>query len=79
MRPKDDVSPEAEDVFRETNDVQVWEYVQESVEKLRRLNNISRERGEEVKIPSDDVSHLLLNGRNSTIEPRSLVIELERS
>ncbi|KDQ51665.1 hypothetical protein JAAARDRAFT_50618 [Jaapia argillacea MUCL 33604] len=85
MRLGDSASPQAEDVFRET----MWfGNMSGRVEKLRRLNNALRERGEEMKtvgadfslhIQSDDASHLLLNGRNSSIQSMSFATELERS
>ncbi|KAF9484066.1 BRO1-domain-containing protein [Pholiota conissans] len=59
-------------------------YVDEIEDRLKRLNLISKERAEVLKdlkdkIQSDDVSHLLLlNRRNSGVEPTLFAAELEK-
>ncbi|KAH9474563.1 Vacuolar protein-sorting protein BRO1 [Psilocybe cubensis] len=59
-------------------------YVDEIEERLKRLNLISKERGEVLKdlkekIQTDDVSHLLLlNRRNAGVEPTLFAAELEK-
>ncbi|KIK68316.1 hypothetical protein GYMLUDRAFT_80796 [Collybiopsis luxurians FD-317 M1] len=62
----------------------IGEMVAEIEERLGRMNKISRERGEilkdlKEKIQTDDVSHLLLlNRRNSSVEPALFASELEK-
>ncbi|KAJ4490314.1 BRO1-domain-containing protein [Lentinula aciculospora] len=62
----------------------ISELVSEIDERLGRLSKISRERGEVLKdlkekIQTDDVSHLLLlNRRNTAVEPTLFAAELEK-
>ncbi|KAF8655014.1 hypothetical protein AX16_003285 [Volvariella volvacea WC 439] len=76
-----DVSSEADDAKERAK---IRGLVQEIDERLSRLSKISRERGEVLKdlkekIQSDDVSHLLLlNRRNSAVEPTLFATELEK-
>ncbi|KAJ3836698.1 BRO1-like domain-containing protein [Lentinula raphanica] len=62
----------------------IGELVSEIDERLGRLSKISRERGEVLKdlkdkIQTDDVSHLLLlNRRNTSVEPTLFAAELEK-
>ncbi|KDQ56723.1 hypothetical protein JAAARDRAFT_36212 [Jaapia argillacea MUCL 33604] len=76
-----DIGSEAKDVEEKNK---IGNYVEEIDERLGRLNKISHERGEVLrdlkeKIQSDDVSHLLLlNRRNSAVEPTLFAAELEK-
>ncbi|PPQ68084.1 hypothetical protein CVT25_014247 [Psilocybe cyanescens] len=76
-----DVDNDADDAKERTK---IRGYVDEIEERLKRLNLISKERGEVLKdlkdkIQTDDVSHLLLlNRRNSGVEPTLFAAELEK-
>ncbi|KAF8152985.1 BRO1-like domain-containing protein [Crassisporium funariophilum] len=76
-----DVGNEADDAKERTK---IAGYVEEIDERLKRLNMISRERNEVLKdlkdkIQTDDVSHLLLlNRRNTGVEPTLFAAELEK-
>ncbi|KAF9556817.1 BRO1-domain-containing protein [Agrocybe pediades] len=76
-----DVDNEADDA-RERAKIRGW--VEEIEDRLKRLDMISKERGEVLKdlkekIQTDDVSHLLLlNRRNSGVEPTLFAAELEK-
>ncbi|KAF5314217.1 hypothetical protein D9758_018179 [Tetrapyrgos nigripes] len=84
------MSPEVENVFRASTErssverSKIGQLVSEIDERLGRLNKISRERNEVLKdlkdkIQSDDVSHLLLlNRRNTGVEPALFAAELEK-
>ncbi|KAJ8700569.1 bck1-like resistance to osmotic shock [Pleurotus ostreatus] len=76
-----DVSTEADEA---TERAKIGQLVTEIDERLNRLTKISKERAEVLKdlkdkIQSDDVSHLLLlNRRNSGVEPALFANELEK-
>ncbi|KAF8065043.1 BRO1-domain-containing protein [Lyophyllum atratum] len=76
-----DVGSEADDANERAK---IGGFVAEIEERLGRLNKISRERNEVLKdlkdkIQSDDVSHLLLlNRRNTGVEPTLFAAELEK-
>ncbi|KAF8586903.1 BRO1-domain-containing protein [Ramaria rubella] len=77
-----DIEDDAEGDWQERE--KIGGYVAEIEERIGRLNKISRERKETLKdlkekIQSDDVSHLLLlNRRNSSVEPSLFASELEK-
>ncbi|KAF8624736.1 hypothetical protein AX17_007067 [Amanita inopinata Kibby_2008] len=76
-----DAASEAEEAAERAK---ISEFVGEIEERLSTLNKISRERNEilkdlKEKIQSDDVSHLLLlNRRNTGVEPALFAAELEK-
>ncbi|KAF8524228.1 BRO1-like domain-containing protein [Gautieria morchelliformis] len=77
-----DIEDEGEGDWQERE--KIGGYVAEIEERIGRLNKISRERKETLKdlkekIQTDDVSHLLLlNRRNSSVEPTLFASELEK-
>ncbi|KAF8902530.1 BRO1-like domain-containing protein [Gymnopilus junonius] len=76
-----DVDNDADDAKEKAK---IKHFVDEIEDRLKRVNMISKERGEVLKdlkdkIQSDDVSHLLLlNRRNSGVEPTLFAAELEK-